>query len=637
MSILTSIKKKDKGQVLVIFAVALFALLVLVGLAIDGTQLFLNYTRLKRAVDSASVAAANDFRKGVSVDQMKESAIEVLSMQQVTDTVDVEVYTCDMLDADPSLQAKVPGFYRQCPKPGQLKKKLIYVEAFENSPTNFLTLIGLNSIPITTNSVSEAAPVDLVIVLDTSESMGGMTPGYSADFNPASCNADNNCQPLETAKSDAKQLVDGLYPGYDQVAIVTFDAVAQVIFPLGDPAAASNILANNDPSHKVLLHDDPYVGKLFPAFKLPDASRLNAGFNPINPEDPNNDGSDIDTTTDPTRLNIPCDITDPNGDRWDAVRLIPCDDPEKMDAFNWITSDTPGVTTFTSGTGAGYACTPADSDTCASQRWMVDHNENDPTTGLPYDPPLPITVVSTCTGCGVRVAANQLVQSGRTNAVWVMVFLSDGVVNKSDTSQTFPYDATTKIGVKSIYPNGYCGGRVVINNVPAPDPKYPNYWLNYCQDDTGVRHCINANPATCPPGSVPLAAGGSGYSEAAYPYFEPYSVLDYAKDQTDAAALRSSSNPNEKPTGNDIAIYSIMFKSSPTIDLAPKGAPLLRYMAAVGDDGNRDTDPCAPYEPGGITPNPKKSCGQFYYADDANALLLAFRDIASRIYTKISE
>jgi hypothetical protein len=113
----------------------------------------------------------------------------------------------------------------------------------------------------------------------------------------------------------------------------------------------------------------------------------------------------------------------------------------------------------------------------------------------------------------------------------------------------------------------------------------------------------------------------------------PYSVEDYARDMTDRAALTvvrsvppdpAHYNPNE-PVGNDIAIYSVGFG-----DIAALGEPLLRYMAAVGDDGDRNTDPCV-----GIAP--KHSCGQYYFAQYASDLLPVFQDIASRIYTKISE
>ena len=93
---------------------------------------------------------------------------------------------------------------------------------------------------------------------------------------------------------------------------------------------------------------------------------------------------------------------------------------------------------------------------------------------------------------------------------------------------------------------------------------------------------------------------------------------------TDRAALTRSTNTHEL-RGNDIAIYPVGFG-----DIAALGEPLLRYMAAVGDDGDRLTDPCV-----GIPS--KRSCGQYYFAQTASDLLPVFQDIASRIYTKISE
>ena len=150
-------------------------LLIFIGLAIDGSQLYLNYTRLKRAVDAAAVAAANDFRRGTTLDQMQSAALEILDMQHVdTSTVAIKVYVCDN-NADgvryASLQTEAREFYNLCPASG-LQRKLVYVRAFENSPTYFVSLVGIQTIPISTTAVAEAAPVDLVIVLDTSELMG---------------------------------------------------------------------------------------------------------------------------------------------------------------------------------------------------------------------------------------------------------------------------------------------------------------------------------------------------------------------------------------------------------------------------------------------------------------------------------
>jgi hypothetical protein len=254
---------------------------------------------------------------------------------------------------------------------------------------------------------------------------------------------------------------------------------------------------------------------------------------------------------------------------------------------------------------------------------------------LGLNPAPPMSVVSTCTGCGIRLATQILTSTGRTNSVWVMVFLTDGATNMSDTPQTSPYNAATNPeGVPTRYPNGYCGGKIVVQGTPGPVAGYRNDWLSSanCRElltpspgpsgtnPSYTRYCINQDPATCPPNSIRLLAGG--YT---FPYSPPYGVLDYALDMTDAAALRVSANSSEA-LGNNIAIYTIGFGND-----ALAGAPLLRYMAAVGDDGDRRTDPCL------TVTDPTQRCGQYYFATDSTALERVFRDIASRIYTKITE
>ena len=582
-------EKKEKGQILVIVAAAMLALLVVIGLAIDGTQLFLNYTRLKRAVDAAAVAGANDFKKGKTVAEMRESALEILSMHELDlSTINLEVFICDADGdgfRDASLQATVPDFYAACPASG-LQRKLVYVRAFQNSPTYFVSLIGIVNVPITTTAIAEAAPIDLVVVLDTSESMGKDTTGYSAaDFNPAACNAANSCQPLKQAKDAAKALIDTLYPGYDRVAVVNFDTQAHVAFALGNDLIGAKTAIDN----KVTLHDDPPFNKLFPKWYN---NGTGGKVNPVNPEDRDGDGND----SDPKYPAAPATCT-PGPDRWDNTLNIPCDSSTVLDAFDW------------KGTGV---YDPVDNTT--SLQWIQDHDPDGPS----HTPHPPMSLVSTCSGCGIRVANEQLVNSARANAVWVMVFLSDGVANMSDTPQTNPYNPTTKLGIPAIYPNGFCGGGID-----------SGFWPSMCIDkDTSTRYCINEDPDTCPPGSVAVAKAGSGYNP---PYSPPYSVEDYARDMTDAAALTKSTNLKEK-RGNDMAIYTIGFGSA----VAPYGEPLLRYMADVGKDGSRENDPCK--DPiTGVPLASRTSCGQYYYAPTANDLLPIFENIASRIYTKISE
>jgi len=96
-------------------------------------------------------------------------------------------------------------------------------------------------------------------------------------------------------------------------------------------------------------------------------------------------------------------------------------------------------------------------------------------------------------------------------------------------------------------------------------------------------------------------------------------------DMVDEASLTVSDNDQEI-LGNNIAIYSIYLDSSSVT----AGEYLLRYMADVGDDGDRNTQACAS-KPAG------QSCGQYYHAPNADQLLPIFEDIASRIYTRITQ
>jgi hypothetical protein len=53
-------------------------------------------------------------------------------------------------------------------------------------------------------------------------------------------------------------------------------------------------------------------------------------------------------------------------------------------------------------------------------------------------------------------------------------------------------------------------------------------------------------------------------------------------------------------------------------------------MAAVGDDSDRVTDPCASVAA-------DTSCGQYYNAPTSDRLKPIFEEIAARIYTRITQ
>lgn len=644
-----------------VFAVALIALILFVGLAVDAGTVYVSYGQLKRAVDAAAVAAANDFKRGSTVTGMTEAAKEVLNVHNVDSTaVSLKVYICDSDGdglRDDSLQTTVPQLYARCPDTSQNQspRKLVWVEARQQTSLYFLTLIGFHSLPLTTNAIAEAAPVDLVIVLDISESMASTTidalcqPFWNAgtvcpiinDYDPDGpnlvsfdvskppsyvgtstingCNIDNSCQPLLDAKEAAKALVNTLYDGYDQVSVVTFDSQA-VIHPIKNKQGNTVDLSNDMTNIKaaidgIKLHDDPPIKKLMPNWFNP------GRFNPVDPEDRDGNGQDADPGFPVCPGNFRsypgqhCCIL--NETRWDETYDpygwggVPCDDDNIYDAYDWNGDGrfTPDNVPFPGNKG----------DHALALEWLAAHDPDGPSGPLQAS----LSPLSTCTGCGVRVASNVLKNSARPGSVWVMVFLSDGVANLSDTPKT-------SSNIPTAYPNGFCTG-----SLGKP------FWTRLCIDhNLNPRYCIDKDSddgavdnqaLTCPPNY----GGTSVIWDSASPSSN-YSVMDYARDMVDEAALTRSTNLKE-PAGNDIAIYSIGLGAAGDdlylggVNKGAVGEQLLRYMSIVGDDGDRSTTA------GCDTASKRQSCGQYYYAPSGGDLLPIFEDIATRIYTRITD
>ncbi len=582
------------------------------GLAIDAASLYLTHARLKRAVDSAAVSAANDFKSGKTLENMTQAAKEVLLLHNVDMTnVDLHVYDC----LTPDLATLAPSFAAVCPDTTIYSpKKLIWVDATQAAPLYFMQLLGFGQVPLTTSSIAEAAPVDLVIVIDVSESMGNKTPGFTGgnyDPNqtdpPTGCNIDNSCQPLLAAKTAAKALVDSLYEGYDQVAIVTYDSVASTHIidnsngedvALSDKFTDDPLISTDDAYITVLdtidaiqLYDDPPATKIWSTWYdrafAPDFG--GSVYNPINPDDRDGDGRDIDypeCAVDSTGDNC-CTL---DNDRWDDTKDpfgwggVPCDDDNLLDAYDF---DMDGV--YTS------------ADTDEADNWLTNPKHHS------------LGINSTCTGCGMKTGSNILKLYGRPNAVWVMVFLSDGAANTTETNNTDPELVPTQ------FPNGFC------TSVMDDNYKFDKTWQPPWCIDTHIapdeRYCIDDDPLTCPPDSI---------HEVANPLDNHYTVYDFTQDMIDSTALVKSDNTKEL-RGNDIAIYSIALGGAgDEVYGVAVGEELLRYMAAVGDDGDRTTDPCKDIAT-------TKDCGQYYYAPDGDQLLPIFEDIAGRIYTRITQ
>ncbi len=510
--------RKERGQALVIIAFAFIGLLAFVGLTVDLGYYFIMRGNLQRATDAGALAAAAQFREGRTFAEMQAAALEAVKLNGFdTSPGNVIIEICDptAVPPDPELCTTPP-------------RKLVRVTVNANVDTMFLSLFGFGSIPASTTATSEAASMDVVLVIDVSESMTFEATSGTPLRDPYYCNhqdpggADGypgECQPFEKVKEAAVNFVSKIL---DNNAAFEQDRVAIVAF--------------SDGAHTW------YV-------------------NPSNPTD----------TTNTT----PYWISD-QGTAISAIKQLTVYEPGTCQGVTDPYTGNPGSTYWgpcrnydASGNYTGLFCKACD----ANSEWSA--------------------YMTTNIGGGLLRAGNMFTYQTREDALWITVLLTDGLANATDLENTDVYtDPAT-------WPIGFC-----------PD------WINLCQDnDTTTRH-----------------TSGNGQ----------YDADDYARDMADFVGCfptnpaSSCANP-----GQGSVIFTIGLGPEVTNNYAgtplaevnsiPYGASLLRYIAAVGYDGDPATDPCAGYT------DYTDWCGNYYYSPSGAQLNRVFEDIASRIFTRLKK
>lgn len=251
-----ALARKEKGQILVIVALVLVALVAIIGLAMDVGLLFIGNARLRRAVDAAALAAALQYREGYHPADLALSAFEMLALNGVDDPsailevcdANLSTYTPgDPVPADPA--QRVFHSADLCTNP---RRKLVRVIGNGIVQLAFLPVIGFDRIPISAEATSETASVDLVLVIDTSESMtwgdaNNPVPLYDSMRDPTVCNyADTGdgmpgeCHPFEEVKQAAVDFVrTAMYFPFDRVAVISFDKYATADLSFSDIDYAS--------------------------------------------------------------------------------------------------------------------------------------------------------------------------------------------------------------------------------------------------------------------------------------------------------------------------------------------------------------------------------------------------------------
>lgn len=571
--------RSQGGQALILFVFTFVALLAVVGIAVDVGNLYVHYSHLRRAVDSAVVAAVGQYRENRTSADIYYTVVEAAQLQ-LPGVENVRFYWCSPpLD----IVTEVSGGTYDAHDPRlcspDLPRKLIRVEA--NLPVNlvFLSLIWSNRVTLRAAAQAEAAVLNLVLLIDTSESMGWDPPCRRADFASddalnaclEQCRAAGTCAPFDnpgggvSVRSAAAGFVNALMrDAVDRFAVYHFDKTPVItpsveLFPCDDP-----------PGRVVAITSTVSSGMVVSL-----TTRKSDVLGAIN---------------DRGRLNV-------------YVRPRACEGPICCTSPTHV-GGTLGQESPLYGPGYGY-------------RWG-----------------------STNLGGGLREAIGELVSRGSTDAaVWVIVLISDGAANMTDQAADVNDWWTCPAPRYLVEEKGFpdlrtlCRQEHLVGHCQAPtcrdidntNPKLPQPALTtrhcpsreICQD---TRFCDD--PLNCKATSW-YTNWGETITETIMWH---YDADDYARDMADLAS------------SHKIAIFAVGLGTR----LGGDGEELLRYIADVGDDGDLRTAPCgsdAYWDDEVVSPLPGQfqQCGNYYYAADAAQLVRALEDIAKRIFSRITE
>jgi hypothetical protein len=119
---------------------------------------------------------------------------------------------------------------------------MVRVIAHDTVDLAFLPVIGFDNANIVADAVSETASIDLVLVIDTGESMTYDAPGGDPLRDPSVCNyvdtgdgMPGECHPFEDVKQAAVDFIrEATYFPYDRVAIIAFNKVGTTVLSFAD-------------------------------------------------------------------------------------------------------------------------------------------------------------------------------------------------------------------------------------------------------------------------------------------------------------------------------------------------------------------------------------------------------------------
>ena len=147
-----NVRNDERGAIIVFMAVSMVIMLAMAGLAIDMGAGYLRRARMVQAVDAAALAGARVVREGQA-----EALNHALAVAQ-TNGLGTGVLNPPALDVQ--FGTNVDG------------ETTVTVTAARNDPTFFARIFGSNDMDVVARSQAATPPVDLVLVIDHSGSLG---------------------------------------------------------------------------------------------------------------------------------------------------------------------------------------------------------------------------------------------------------------------------------------------------------------------------------------------------------------------------------------------------------------------------------------------------------------------------------
>jgi Flp pilus assembly protein TadG len=582
--------KSEKGQSIVLIALVFVGLLAFIGLTVDLGMLFVSYGNLRRAVDNAALAAATQMRENYTITDLENSASQFLNLNNVkVDPSAVQVQTCATDPTDTQL----------CPTD---RRKLVRVTAEVPVQFSFISVIGFYETTISANAMAEAASMDVVLVIDISESMTEVkdaSGGFISREAPVVCNAgtsvvnghtiNNACDPFKyVIDAGANTFVDYILnkdpaEEEDRVAIVVFSNGWEDRNYYYTPGYASGVTIPTRGTGYVCPYGD---------WIDPDGDGIWDCANPWISD--SNVAKDLINNL-KVYQPVTCDY--PTIENMD--QRGPCSSIEPADGLPAIGT---AIDPFT-GSYLGGNCPYGQTGNIAFNTALGIDVVADPSAAAEPDGS---SCSTTNIGGGLQLGASLFGMEMRKDALWLLVLLTDGVPNATEfTPDTDPdyfnnpgSDNTTFI---QTMPVGHC-----------PDL----FKLGTCRDkNTNTRHLSSA--------------------------VATYDAEDFGRDMADLVSCdakipaASCNSTGQGATMFAIGLSQTVINSKDTNTPAiPYGDRFLRYIGAVGDDGDPATDSCSavPYP----TTTADYDCGNYYYSEFGTGLDAVFQQIASRVFTRIT-